>query len=210
MKWIRLGEQEGFVRRGVVVAVLSMLLLGACGNDDGASVRSSGTGSGSGSGSASGSASGTGVASGSGSATGVASGVAGCEPVGEGRISDAEVHVELDEWSVGADTDTVPAGAIEFEITNAGEDEHELAIARGRSADALPLADDDTVDIPALEQRGLFVGEVEAFPAGGECSGVFDLDPGRYVLFCNLIHEEDSGVENHFQEGMATELVVRS
>jgi hypothetical protein len=72
----------------------------------------------------------------------------------------------------------------------------------------LPLAPDDTVDIPALEDDGSFVGEIEAFPSGTECSGVFDLEPGRYVLFCNLVHEEEGGVENHFQEGMATELVV--
>ena len=189
-------------RRTGVLVLLAMLLLAACGSDDGATVRSSGSASGSGSGSASG------VASGSGSGTGVASGGAGCTEVGAGRLEDAEVHVELDEWTVAPDADSVPAGAIKFEITNAGADEHELAIARAASAGALPLAEDDTVDIPALEDEGSFVGEVEAFPPGEECSGVFDLEPGDYVLFCNLIHEEEDGVENHFQEGMATELRV--
>ena len=195
------------MRRTIGCLVLALVLLAACGEDDGASVRSSGSASGSGSGSASGSASGTGVASGSGPASGT--GVAGCTEVGAGRLADSEVHVELDEWRVSPDVDSVPAGAIEFELTNAGEDEHELAIARGRSPDALPLAEDETVDIAALEEQGLLAGEVEAFPPGGECSGVFDLEPGRYVLFCNLIHEEEDGVENHFQEGMATGLVVR-
>ncbi len=193
------------MRRILPGLVLALVVLSACA-DDGASVRSSGTASGSGTGSGSGSA--TGAASGSASGTGAASGVAGCTPVGAGRLSDAEVHVELDEWRVSPDAAAVPAGAIEFEISNVGEDEHELAITRGRSPGALPLAEDETVDIPALEERGLFVGEVEAFPPGGECSGVFDLEPGRYVLFCNLIHEEEEGVENHFQEGMAAELVV--
>lgn len=183
--------------------VLALLLLAACGGDDGASVRSSGTASGSGSGSASGSASG--VASGSGSATGVAE----CTPFGEGRLADEEIDVVLDEWSVAPDVETAPAGAIEFELTNVGEDEHEFAVTRGDSIEALPLAEDDTVDIPALEEQGEFVGEVEAFPSGGECTGTFDLEPGRYVLFCNLVHEEEEGVENHFQEGMATEFVVR-
>ena len=128
--------------------------------------------------------------------------------MGAGRLADTEVHVELDEWRVTPDVDSVDAGAIEFELTNAGEDEHEFAVTRADSADDLPLAEDDAVDIAALEEDGSFVGEVEAFPAGAECSGVFDLQPGRYVLFCNLIHEEEEGVENHFQEGMATELVV--
>lgn len=193
------------MRKTIGGLVVALVLLAACGGDDGASVRSSGSASGSGSGSGSGSASGTGVASGSASGTGVS----GCTEVGAGRLADSEVHVELDEWSVSADVDSVPASAVEFELTNVGEDEHELAIARAKSADALPLAEDETVDIAALEEQGLFPGEVEAFPAGGKCSGVFDLDPGRYVLFCNLIHGEEDGVENHFQEGMATELVVR-
>jgi hypothetical protein len=189
------------VRKACCCLALAITLVGAaCGTDDGASVRSSGSASGSGSGSSSAS----GVASGSGSA----SGVAGCTEVGAGRIADSEVHVELDEWAVSPDVDSAPAGAVEFELTNAGEDEHELAIAKAPSADDLPLAEDRTVDIPRLEGQGRFVGEVEAFPAGGECSGVFDLEPGRYVLFCNLIHDEPAGVENHFQEGMSVDFVV--
>jgi hypothetical protein len=183
---------------GLLVAVA--LIAGACGGDDGASVRSSGSASGSGSGS------GTGAASGSG--TGVASGMATCTEVGAGRLADAEVHAELDEWRVSPDVDSVEAGTILFELTNVGEDEHEFAVTRGESIEDLPLAEDDTVDIPLLEEQGEFVGEVEAFPAGTECSGAFDLDPGSYVLFCNLVHEEEEGVENHFQEGMATTFSV--
>jgi hypothetical protein len=186
------------------LALVVMLVAAGCGGDDGASVRSSGTASGTGSGSASG----TGAASGSGSGTGVASGTAECTPFGEGRIADTEVDVVLDEWRVSPEETSMETGAVEFELTNVGEDEHELAVTEG-TIDDLPLAEDDTVDIPALEEDGSFVGEVEAFPAGAECTGVFDLEPGRYVLFCNLVHEEAEGVENHFQEGMATEIVVR-
>ncbi|HEV2757453.1 MAG TPA: hypothetical protein VG318_16940 [Actinomycetota bacterium] len=187
---------------GLVLALVLGVAGAACGTDDGASVRSSGSASGSGSGS------GSGTRSGSGSATGVATGEAGCTEVGAGRLEDTEVHVELDEWSVVPDAGSVAAGAVKFEIANVGEDEHELAVTRAKSIDSLPLAADDSVDIPALDAAGSFVGEVEAFPAGTECSGVFDLEPGRYVLFCNLVHEEEDGVENHFQEGMATELTV--
>lgn len=191
-----------------VLLVVVALVLGACGSDDGASVRSTGSASGSGSGSGSGSASGTGAASGSGSGTGVATGEADCNEVGAGRLADSELDVVLDEWRVDPEADSVAAGTIEFELSNVGEDEHEFAVTKGASIDDLPLAGDDTVDIPLLEEQGEFVGEVEAFPSGGECAGTFDLEPGRYVLFCNLVHEEEDGVENHFQEGMATEFVV--
>lgn len=186
-------------RSWFVLLVLVALALGACG-DDGATVRSSGSASGSGSGSGSG--------TGSGSATGVATGEAGCNEVGAGRLADTTLDVTLDEWRVEPEAESVPAGTIAFELTNVGEDEHEFAVTKGDSIDGLPLADDDTVDIPLLEEEGEFVGEVEAFPSGGECAGTFDLEPGRYVLFCNLVHEEEEGVENHFQEGMATEFVV--
>lgn len=180
--------------------LMVMLIAGACGEDDGASIRSSGSASGSGSGSGTGSASGSG--------TGVASGMATCNEVGAGRLEDSEVHVELDEWRVSPDRDSVDAGTILFELTNVGEDEHEFAVTRGESIEALPLAEDETVDIPLLEERGEFVGEVEAFPSGTDCTGAFDLDPGSYVLFCNLVHEEEEGAENHFQEGMARTFTV--
>jgi hypothetical protein len=183
--------------RWLVLLIVGALALSAC-SDDGASVRSSGSASGSGSGSA------------SGSGTGVATGEAGCTEFGAGRIADTSMDVVLDEWRVDPEAATVAAGTIEFELTNVGEDEHEFAVTRGASIEALPLADDDTVDIPLLEEEGEFVGEVEAFPAGGECAGTFDLEPGRYVLFCNLVHEEEEGIENHFQEGMATEFVVEA
>jgi hypothetical protein len=192
------------VRRIGVLVVALMLIAAGCGEDDGASVRSSGSASGSGSGS------GSGTGSGSGSATGAATGEAGCTEVGAGRLEDSEVHVELAEWSVTPDVESVAAGAVKFELTNVGEDEHELAVTKAESIDSLPLVADETVDIPALEDDGSFVGEVEAFPPGTECSGVFDLEPGSYVLFCNLIHEEEEGVENHFQEGMATEFTVEA
>jgi hypothetical protein len=44
--------------------------------------------------------------------------------------------------------------------------------------------------------------------AGDTCNGTFDLEPGDYVLFCNLVHEEEGEIENHFQLGMRTEFTV--
>ncbi|MDQ3956212.1 MAG: hypothetical protein M3285_11765 [Actinomycetota bacterium] len=186
--------------RWLVVLAVVATALAACGNDDGASVRSSGSASGSG----------TGTGSASGSGTGVATGEAGCTEFGAGRIADTSMDVVLDEWRVDPEANSIAAGTIEFELTNVGEDEHEFAMTKGSSIETLPLADDGTVDIPLLEERGEFVGEVEAFPTGGACAGTFDLEPGRYVLFCNLVHEEEDGVENHFQEGMATEFAVEN
>lgn len=39
--------------------------------------------------------------------------------------------------------------------------------------------------------------------------GTFDLDEGTYVLFCNILEEEDDGTfESAFQEGMSTTFTV--
>lgn len=182
------------IRRNALVALALPLTLGlaACG-DDGADVRSTGTGSGSGS------ASGTG----SGSATGVA---AECRPVNTALEADSIVGVTLDEWSIELATEAVEAGAVRFELDNTGADPHEFAVARAASVEDLPLASDGTVDIEALGED--FIGEVEPFPAGEACEGVFELERGDYVVFCNIIEEHEGELENHFELGMHAELRV--
>ena len=196
------------MRRGrapLLVAVMAALVLAACGDDDGASVRdlggsaTSGSGSGSGSGSASG--------SGSGSGSGSASGVAQCEPVGDASTADVTVDVTLDEWSISASETEVPAGTITFAATNNGADAHEVVVVLADDVDSLPTTDDGIVDEEQLPD-GTFIGEIEAFPSGEECTGTFDLEPGTYALFCNILEEEEGELENHYELGMRTEIEV--
>jgi hypothetical protein len=173
------------------------MVLVACGRDDGADVRSTGTASGSGS------ATGTASGSGTGHATGVAP---ECRPINTALEPDSIVAVTLNEWSLEPATEAIEAGAVRFELDNIGAEPHEFAIARAASAEDLPLADDGTVDLDALGDD--FIGEVEPFPAGETCQGVFELEPGDYVLFCNILEEHDGELENHFELGMHTELRV--
>jgi hypothetical protein len=191
-------------RRGPKLAgmLLALVLtLGACGDDDGASVRSTGSGSASGSGSGSASGSATGSASASGS------GVAECVPVGDSSSSDETVAVTLDEWSVTPESESAAAGRVTFDVANEGDDAHELVVVRADDVASLPLNDDEIVDEEGLPD-GAFIGEVEAFPSGESCEGTFDLEPADYVLFCNIAEEEEGEIENHFQLGMATEFTV--
>jgi hypothetical protein len=202
------------MRRYTAMAMTAaMLLATACGGDDGTGVRTieeggsgSVSGSGSGSGPASGSASGSGTATESGSASGTAtesgsaSGSAAAVDPGE---ADEQVAVLLSEHIVEPEPASVPAGLIGFAADNAGELEHELYIARAGSADELPLADDGSVeedDVPDAD----FIGEIEDIPAGEEAAAAFQMEPGTYVLFCNIV--EDDIV--HFAEGMHAEFTV--
>lgn len=180
---------RGWGRR-MAAAGVALVLLGACGNDDTGTVADDG-----GSGSASGSAS---------HPEGSASGVAACEPVGDG--GGTEVKVALDEWSVAAQPATVPAGKVTFDVENVGEEAHELVVVKAASTAELTVVE-GKVDEEALPE-GAFIGEVEAFPADQSCEGTFDLEPGTYILFCNIVEEHEGAPESHYEEGMVTTFTV--
>lgn len=187
------------MKKVVVAAAAMVLVMAACGGDDGATVRDLGGSASSGSGS--GSTSGSVAASGS----APAGEVAGCVETGNSSEATAEVHVALNEWSVAPEEQSVEAGTVLFEAINEGEDAHELVIVQSDDADSLPLDEDGIVDEAGLAE-GAFIGEIEAFPAGEECRGTFELAAGNYVLFCNIY--EASEDENHYANGMVAEFTV--
>ena len=128
-----------------------------------------------------------------------------CDPVGDG--GGRPVAVTLAEFSVAPEPASVAAGEVTFDLRNAGAEPHELVVVRAASPAELAVVD-GRVDEDALP-AGAFIGEVESFAAGETCEGTFELTTGRYVLFCNLVEEEDGDVESHFSEGMAATLEVR-
>ena len=114
------------------------------------------------------------------------------------------VQVQLTEWSVIPDQATVESGQIYFLATNTGADAHELVVIRSElPPDQLPVEDgrvpEDEVDM---------IGEIEPFAAGSQASAVFDLEPGDYVLFCNVAEEEGGELESHYLEGMHAAFTV--
>lgn len=186
-----------------------VLVVTGCGEDDGGSVReieNGESGSASGSASASGSGSGSGSASASAPASGSGSETGDCHVEGGATgEATAEVHGELTEYEITIDEATVPAGLVSFEFENAGALAHEVAIVRGDDPSALPTTDDGAVDDDALGDD--LIGEIEPFAPGATCSGTFDLEPGTYVLLCNIV-EEGGDHEAHVAEGMSTILTV--
>lgn len=116
-----------------------------------------------------------------------------------------EVDVTLAEWSVTPDTETVPAGEVYFLADNAGGEIHELVVVKSD----LPDGDLPVEDGAVPENDVDFRGEIEGFAAGSQASGVFDLEPGNYILFCNIVEvEEDGEIESHYEEGMHTTITV--
>jgi hypothetical protein len=167
--------------RKTALSLMSLVfLLAACGNDDGASV-------------ASGSTAGSVAESASGTPAGE------CEVVdGTDAVETSELHVTLDEYAIEVDEDAAAAGVVKIEATNGGELSHEVVVL------AAPADDIEVGEDGAPVEVG-FVGEIEAFPAGAECEGAFELEAGTYTLLCAIV--EESG-ESHFAEGMVTEITV--
>lgn len=131
-----------------------------------------------------------------------------CEAVGDASAAESRVEVVLSEFIVTPTPTEVAAGTITLALDNQGGDAHELVVVKGEDPAGLPTGDDGGVDEDGLAD-GAFIGEVEPFPAGETCEGTFALDAGTYVLFCNIVEEEDDGtIESHFAEGMATTFSV--
>ncbi len=118
-----------------------------------------------------------------------------------------DLDVVLNEYSVVTDVDTLPEGPIKFDIKNAGEIEPELLLVRSDIPGAeLPTKDDGSFDEGA---GGVDVErEIDDLEAGAETSRSYELDPGNYVLVCNIVEEIDGTETSHYALGMWTELTI--
>ncbi|MEA2931817.1 MAG: hypothetical protein QOI56_602 [Actinomycetota bacterium] len=114
--------------------------------------------------------------------------------------------VDLEEWTVSPAPLAVAAGPVRVTARNRGTEKHEVVVVRA-PIDRLPVADGavDEEGLPA----GALVGEIEAFDAGGTCTTTFDLSPGTYSFFCNVVETEADGTrESHFEKGMVSAVTV--
>jgi hypothetical protein len=122
---------------------------------------------------------------------------------------DNGVKATLGEFVVELDPPTASAGDVSIDIENGGGETHELVVVRADSAADLPTDDDGAVDEDAVDEADA-IGEQEDIAAGDDASLSFDLEVGRYVLFCNIVEEEDGETVSHFAEGMHAVLTVSS
>jgi Cupredoxin-like domain len=103
------------------------------------------------------------------------------------------IPVALREFSFEIDRVTVPAGSIDFKITNEGLERHELAV------------------VPFDGKRyGLPVAEHEAIPPGQSGLLRARYEPGRYRIVCLLITSLRGDPESHLELGMVAEFEVTS
>jgi uncharacterized cupredoxin-like copper-binding protein len=117
-----------------------------------------------------------------------------------------QVDVTLGEWEVVASPGSVAAGKVYFRVTNNGPaDPHEFVVIKSDlEPAALPVEEgkvpEDDVDL---------IDEIEPFAVGSTGSITLELEPGAYVLICNIAEEENGVLESHYGEGMRTSFTVQ-
>jgi hypothetical protein len=115
-----------------------------------------------------------------------------------------KLKVKLIEFEVNPARDFISKGKTKVVAKNNGSEEHELVIVKGDDPLALPTDADGAVDEEQIPEDD-FIGEIEEFAAGKTKKKAFKLPTGKYVLFCNITEEEDTGeTVSHFAEGMYT------
>jgi uncharacterized cupredoxin-like copper-binding protein len=110
----------------------------------------------------------------------------------------ATVDVRLLEYTVAPDPASVAAGPVTFTANNIGGAAHTLEIIHTDGApDRLPILADGSADEAAT---GITVlGKVDELAAGATGTLTLDLQPGTYVLICNIVTADGT---SHFQQGM--------
>jgi uncharacterized cupredoxin-like copper-binding protein len=109
----------------------------------------------------------------------------------------SSVAVELTEWKVTAAPASAAAGPVTFGVTNKGTTIHEFVVVKtDQKAASLPVVD-KKIDESALTP----VDEIEDIEVGASPTLDVDLEPGHYVLLCNI--------ETHYEQGMNADFDVQ-
>ena len=111
----------------------------------------------------------------------------------------------LKEFQIITDIDHVKAGVVTFRAKNEGNEEHELVIVKtDLPIDELPMHNGMVME----EKVGDLIGEIEEFLPNTIEEVTYNLTPGRYVLFCNIVEHEHGVMESHYMEGMRVAIIV--
>lgn len=111
-----------------------------------------------------------------------------------------DVPVSLKDYSVTMSS-KLSAGSHTFGLTNDGKQPHELVVFRtDLQADALPVDADGRIDEESPELENV-ADSGDPLKVGGTEAVKAKLDPGHYVVVCNIA--------DHYKRGMLLNLTVK-
>jgi uncharacterized cupredoxin-like copper-binding protein len=127
-------------------------------------------------------------------------------PIAPAGAKTSTVNVKLSEFLVKPKPKSIAAGKVKFSATNIGSTEHEMVIAR-TDGKPLPTKADGSVDEAAVATS--IIGEIGDLKSKKTKSVTEKLNPGGYVLFCNIVQTVTSGTLVHYARGMYTTFTVK-
>lgn len=108
---------------------------------------------------------------------------------------------------------TVPTGRVSFDLTNSGQEMHELIVLRKN--DGVTMSFDEILGLPEEQARTNVTDVVSAFaPPGGTDYSVGELTAGQYLAVCfvpvgTTPDNEEAEGPPHFTQGMRSEFTVQ-
>lgn len=112
--------------------------------------------------------------------------------------SSTTVQVVEENYAILMSRSSVPAGQVQFDLKNEGPDQHEFVIFKTDLApDNLPVQNGQVNENASSLTK---IEEQDQYPSGDTRTLTVNLDPGHYVIICNLV--------GHYQQGMYYELTV--
>jgi uncharacterized cupredoxin-like copper-binding protein len=113
------------------------------------------------------------------------------------------VSVAITDYSLDASAKVLKAGAVTFAVRNEESDtDHEFVVMKGKFAE-LPKASNGAVDETKLA-AGALIGRTALIGPGNSTIATYSLDPGGYVLLCNI----SVGPNSHARDGQRLDVTV--
>ncbi len=112
------------------------------------------------------------------------------------------VEIKMGDYFFAPQNTALEAGPQTIEAPNEGSVEHELVVFKSNKNPAsLPTESNGDVNEEKLDEEAEEIGEIADVEAGDTKSEEFDLEPGKYVIFCNL--------PGHYAQGMYGTITVK-
>lgn len=125
----------------------------------------------------------------------LAASACGSSSSGEGTVKATEK-----DFNISLASSSVKSGKVTFEVTNSGPSTHEFVVFKtDLAAGQLPTSKAGT-EVDESGQGVTHVDEIEDISSGSSKSLTVTLQPGKYVIICNL--------PGHYKLGMHSALTV--